>query len=261
MVQAQVAPSIDPDEVINYPYLLHHELGTYQMADQRVNLVALPLRVSLRSFAADRMGLTLRLTAYFGAHKPTPTTLDQIRVTALVPGLELQIPIRDNLTFRPYQDFGAGKDREGGDLVWVSTTGLLTELVLPWKRFDLGVEPQVKYSFSYAPDREFDDSFGVVSLKLDTRHPLWFEIGDRVPSVGVYVTTDLYFDELTFPTMDTEPLTVDRQLELGLSFGVNPPGRLWILKLTRLSVGYHFSQGLNGVSIRFGDRRTQLPPR
>ena len=260
-VRAQGSPPVDADEVTNYPYLLHHGFGTYSVGAQKFRLVALPARVAIRSFANDRLGLRLRLTAYFGVQQPTALSLDQIRVAALVPGIEFQIPVRDNITLRPFQDIGIAKDGEGGDLVPLSTTGLLTEFVFPWKRFEFSLEPEVKYSFGFATERKFDDSFGVVTFKLDVRHPLWFEIGDRVPHVGAYVQTGFYFDELEFPRMDAEPLMVDRQHGFGLSFGVSPPIRLWFLRIRRLTVGYHYGQGLSGFRISFSDRLTQLPAR
>lgn len=261
IVRAQGSPPVDADELINYPYFLHHGFGRYQIADQVIKLFRLPVSVPIRSFEHNGFGLKLRLTVSFGVYELPATALDQIRTAAFLPGIEFQIPIRDNFTLRPFQDLGVGKDLEGGDLVLLSTSGLLTELVFPWKRFEFGFEPMVKYSFSLAPNREFDDEFGVVSLRLDARHPLWFKIGDRLPDVGAYAEIDFYFDELSFPTVDAEPLRVDRHREFGLSFGINPPPYLWILKLSRVSVGYHFGQGLSGIRIRFGDRLTQLPRR
>jgi hypothetical protein len=189
----------------------------------------------------------------------TEITLDHLQTAALVPGLEFQIPLGERVTLRPFQDLGPGKALDDGRTFLVSSTGILSEFVFPWKGFELGIEPSLKYTFSVAEGDRFDEDFADLVLGADVRRLLWFDVGDYTPVLGVYAGYTNYFDDLVFGVPNGETVRLTQQFDVGVAADFAPRIKVWFFRIPRVSVGWAWGDNGSGVRIRFGDRVTHLP--
>lgn len=258
----QEAPSFDHSALINHAYDYNFAFGLYEVADQDVSLLQLPISITLRSLEKYNWGLRLRLSAVFGIHNFKSNEdfdLDQIRSITIAPGIEFLIPTGKSSLLKPYLDVGIAKP-EDGETIPISAAGVRWEYVLRWRQWELGIEPRIQYSLAKTDSREDDDDFGDLGLFLDARYPAPFQIGGYQPDAGIYYETGYLFNELSFTSLAGDPLKIDQQHEVGVSFGFRDRAKIWLFTLPRLGLGYRFGGGFKGFRIRIGGNRTLRIP-
>jgi len=247
---------------VNVPFVMHYGVGSFSAGQQTLRAFSARATFKLRSYQRDRWGLRLRLTgviATYDFRSVTDLTVDNLQTVAFVPGLEFQVPLGDRVTLRPFQDLGLGRALDDGRTFLVSSTGILSEFVFPWKGFEFGIEPSLKYSFSVAEGDRYDEDFGDFVLAADARHHLWFDLAGYTPVLGVYVGYTNYFDDLVFGVADGTPVRLTQQYDVGIAADFVPRIKVWLFRIPRVSVGWAFGDNGSGVRIRFGDRVTHLP--
>jgi hypothetical protein len=261
-VRGQASSPVDPADAINYSYDYDYGFGTYEVADQRVTLLQIPISLTLRSLERHPWGLRLRLSGVIGLHNFTAIETfepEQIRSITVVPGIEFLFPTGKSSLLRPYLDVGIAKP-EGEKAIPISAAGIRWEYIRPWKRWELGFEPRLTFKLAKPDNEAQDNRFADVGLFLDARYPAWFQIGGHQPDWGVYFETGWLFDELTFLSLSGEPQTINQQYEVGVSIGFRDRAKILLFTLPRLGVGYRFGGGLSGIRIRIGgNRMLRLP--
>jgi len=111
----------DPDALLNYSFAVWVGSGVYKVksADKRIAVLRAPFAYTLRSAQnekqafSDRLGFRLLLPAVVALEEETDTNFT-FGAVALVPGLEVQIPVNKYWTLKPFGQIGAGKDTAGG---------------------------------------------------------------------------------------------------------------------------------------------------
>lgn len=247
---------------VHVPFVMHYGVGSFSAGQVTLRAFSARSTFKLRRYQRDRWGLRLRLTGVVGTYdfrSVTDLTVDHLQTVALVPGLEFQIPLGDRVTLRPFQDLGPGRALDDGRTFLVSSTGILSEFVFPWKGFEFGIEPSLKYSFSVAEGDRYDEDFGDFVLAADARHLLWFDLAGYTPVLGVYVGYTNYFDDLVFGVADGTRVRLTQQYDVGVAADFAPQIKVWFLRIPRVSVGWAFGDNGSGIRIRFGDRVTHLP--
>lgn len=254
-VGAQEPTSSDPTTALNYINAWQHGIGDYGTDQQSIRVLSIPVSITLRSLRSHPIGVNLRLTGMVAGYAFATPEEGELSVTgvALMPGLEFLIPIGPGRTLRPSVGFGAGTDLDSNRTVWMTAVSLRSEFVFPWKRFYFGVTPGVEFSASGPHvDRE-DDRFLGVLLRADVRHPFWFAIDAYQPDIGPYVEYGYYIDALDFTSIVGESLEQKQRWEVGVSVGFRGERpKLWIIRVPRVSVGWRFGNGVNGIRIRIG---------
>lgn len=250
-------PSPEAEELANHAYTNDVGFGGYSVGEERVSTVRLPFSHTVRSLEDHDWGLKLRLPVSLGVYDFTfPDFIgdlgtDRLRTLAVVPGVEFQIPLSPSWTLKPYQELGAGKDFEGGDLFLLSTTGLKALYIRPWEALTFTFGSGVRYSLSHSASGLSDEDFGALEVGLDTRFPLGFEIKGHEVDASVYGIARHFFRTLVFQ-QPGGAIDIERQLELGFTVGTTPRPLLWKIRLPRIGVGYRFSENLRGIRINFG---------
>ena len=218
----------------------------------------------MRRIENTHFGIRLRLAGTFAVQpfdRIGDLDLDAIQIGALVPGIELLIPLSERSLLRPYADIGVGSasgDRLGSALIL--GTGIRGEFVFPWHRFALGIEPRVALAATRSSREAGDDEFGSVFVRLNSRHPLWFGVGAYLPEVGAYFEPGYSFRSLTLSSLFGAAESVGYEFELGATLGMR--GRypkIWFITIPRIGFGYRWGDGVRGWVIRLGgDRVTRL---
>ena len=247
---------------VNLPYAYYYGIGSFKVGEDRVRLLRLSGRPTLKPSEEGSVGWALRLGASAAVLEPGPMseeTVESLSGFFFVPGIEAQIPVGKRGLLRPFVDLGFFKELDGGPTALIATTGIESEFVFPAQRFELALEPRLVYSYSASSDPLYDDDFLAALLKLDARHPLWFTIAGARADAGVYVEVSGFWGDVDFGAAASRVQEIDRQLEFGVSLGTNPRPKIWIFRMPRLTVGFRVGNEFQGFRIRFGDRTTRLP--
>lgn len=268
---AQETRESDLDLLLNYGYLgsfFDPGIAGYEIEGRTVRILNVPLNVTLRDWKDRGWGIRLRLAGVLGVENvdgigdlPDAT----VGAFALIPGIEVPIPLGERSLLRPYFDLGLAFSLDDPEelspgTVGISALGMRSEFVFPWRKFELGLEPSGFYSVTWSTD-ELRDDYGVVALRADANHPL-FNIGDKTLTGMLYMQPAWFVDALNLSTDDRQTGAIRAQMEFGV--GYNWRGRapeVWIFEIPPVSIGYSFGDGLEGIRLRVGSSRlTRLPP-
>ena len=77
---------------------------------------------------------------------------ESVRLGALIPGIELMLPLSDTSMLRPYLDAGIGLNDAGLEDLWAFGVGLRTEFIFPWREWERGLEPRAQFSVTRSSD-------------------------------------------------------------------------------------------------------------
>lgn len=265
----QGVPEADPGHEVNYPWTLTTTdggVGFSSIGDQKSRVLTVPASIWLRRLTGDRaVGLRLRLTGVVGYQdfeRLDEFDVESLRLGGVFPGLEVLLPLSDRSMLRPFVDIGVGLTNSEVEELLLTTFGLRTEFVFPWRRWELGLEPRAQAGFSWADTELLDQEYVLLAVRMDARYPLDFKIGGRIPDVGAYFESGYFPDGLGFSSADGIQGSVDFEYEVGLIVGFREQApKIWFIPVPRLGVGYRFGDGLTGFRIRIGGERvTRLPP-
>ena len=266
--RSQAPVDLEAGDEIHYPWTLGAAAGGFDsgsIGDQTSRVVAIPVSIWLRRLTEERrVGLRLRLTGVLGFQdfeRLQEFDVNSIRLGGVFPGLEALFPLSRRSMLRPFADIGIGLTNTAIDEVWLTTFGLLSEFVFPWKRWELGLEPRAQVGLSWADTDLLDQQYAWLSARADARYPLRFEIGGSTPDVGVYLEPGWFPNDLVFSEASGVKRSVVWQYEFGATLGFRDLApKIWFIRVPRLGVGYRFGDGLTGWRIRIGGERvTRLP--
>lgn len=266
------APTSELDLLLSYGYLgafFDPGIAGYEVEGRSFRVLSVPLTFTLRDWENRGWGLRLRVAGVLGVENvdgvgDIPDA--SVGSLAVIPGIELPIPLGRGSLLRPFLDVGLAYALDDpGDLapgtVGIGTLGIRTEHVFPWRRWEIGLEPRAQYSLTWEKDVLRDD-YGVIGVKADGRHPL-FEIAGHLLTGVVYVQPGFFVEALSLASGDRDA-TVDIRYQVEIGVGYNwrgDPPKIWLFPVPPVSLGYSFGDGLAGLRLRFGgDRLVRLPP-
>jgi hypothetical protein len=269
---AQEVPDNDLDLLINYGYLASFfdpGIAGFETENRTIRVLNVPLTINLRNWEDRGWGLRLRLAGVLGVQDLNDLgDLPDARLGAfaLIPGLEVPIPLNDRALLRPYFDLGMAWSLEDSEnlapsRVGISAAGMRTEFVFPWRLFELGLMPQIFYAVTWS-DEELRDDYGVLGVRADAQYPL-FRIAGRQLTGLAYVQPAWFVDAFD-PSASDSPDTPDVRMQFELGIGYDWRGKapkIWFLPVPPMSIGYSFGDGVEGIRFRIGGSRlTRLPP-
>lgn len=256
---AQEAPlDIDPEGVENYPYTQDIGFGGYDAGEQQVVNVKIPVSRLFRDPEEHPWGLRLRFPISFGVYGLTFDDIledfdfDRIKAITFVPAAEFLIPLSEHWLLKPRQDLGFGKDFEGGDWVLIMATQVQGLYTKPWKNLVFTFGSGVKYSFSDSSRGLYDDDFARLEVGFDTLIPFGLDVGNHRVDFSLYVIGRHYFRALVFDQVLSDPLVIEQEGEVGITFGSTPLPRFWKFNVPRLLIGFRFAENFRGIRIKFG---------
>ena len=219
-----------------------------------VQLYRLPMALTLRNPAGGGVGV--RLTFPVSLTSVRVETLSDLKpfvrklgVAAIVPGIELQIPVSDRFRVRPFAEAGIGKGTDGGRSEVLYGAGIRARVDRPFRRLQL--------TFGSSAMRRKRGTGGgkygghsMFEAAIDSQFPLGFSVGTRQARGGVYVIARA-FNDLELPRPGQDPIELRSQIEAGVSFSTSPDLKIWKVPLPWLAVGYQFGEIIPGVRVYF----------
>ena len=217
-----------------------------------VQLYRLPLSLRLRREDEDGWGLRLTFPVSLSSLRIDSVSdvrpfVKKLGVAAVVPGVELELPVGHGLRLRPFAEVGFGKDFEQGRTKALYGGGTRAR----WDRsagrllLTLGGSAMNRKVLT---SREGLGAHSTFEGAINAQLPLGFSIGRREARGGVYVIAR-GFNGLELKRPGQESIALSRQFEVGGSFSTAPDLKIWKVKLPWLAAGYQMSEAVSGMRV------------
>ena len=242
------------EDLINYAYVSDFGLGGFDVEERQVRAFQIPFSYQLRPMLEDKWGIKLLFPVTLATAEADSIDVDGIelpfdsKVTAVNPGVELQIPLRPKWALKPFGKIGIGRDVSEGRGALIGSLGLKSRYLIPWKKFQFAFGAGVFYN-AYKPKDEDREDYASIGVGWDTIYPLWFKLGGRKTNIGGYFAYYYYFDDLEFQRLQRNSIKIDDQFEIGITFGTYEPIRIVWWNLKRVGIAYRFGDGLKAIRL------------
>jgi hypothetical protein len=255
-------PAPNPNRTVNLNYVYAAELGFggYSLSGLTASVYTLPLEYSLHDAPGNAWSLRILAPLQVGIYSLNVTDTDGERISlneqsvALVPGVEVEIPVGDRTVVKPFGQFGVGHTfglDTGSPNAYIFMTGM--RAVSQWRvaSTTISVGNALIYAGNDPIGSGFSEHYVSLQLGVEVRHPLGFSVGALTPDVGVHSIYYNYPSPLVFSRFLLPELKIQNQGELGLSFGSATPSRFLGMSNPRLGAGVIFGGGLTVWRVYF----------
>ncbi len=250
---------------VNYVYATQLGIGGYEVGGLDVQVFTLPLS---KTFELDRRTdvgdgerpwkLKVKVPVSLGLYEFSGTDTDDsalsanVETLAVIPGVELQIPMTQQWTLKPFVDAGLGHGLSSdGRAAYIYTVGGRSLVEWPVGDYTLMLGNGLIYAGNAAFGDRVED-YTVIETGFGARRPVGFEIWDIEPEIGVYGIHYYYPEPLVFKRFLQAPLEVRNQFELAMTVGSATPFELGPITDPRIGIGYIFGDDLEVLRISFG---------
>jgi len=212
-------------------------------------LFRLPFSFHLRSLDKHPWGLKVTFPLTLSSLRingvsDLGTFVDKLAVAAIIPGLEVEIPVHGTL-IRPFAEVGFGKGGDADARVFYGV-GVRTHAFADVKKLHLTYGGSIagrKTPALAGPADRYASFEGGADMQV----PLGFSVRGNQARGGIYVIGRAY-NGLELKKEDQPIVALHGQSEVGLSFSTAPDLRIWKIPLRWLAAGYQFGR-ISGVRI------------
>lgn len=257
LAEAQVSSSKKDREPANYAFANYLGTGIYSTSGQDVTIINLPMTYQPKKQGEliYRFRLPVSLGFYdfdFDTDEVGENVPDSVDTFTFVPGVEVDVPINDQLTLVPYIDLGWSRNFTTNENVIIYSIGLSS--IYDFRALGekhLWVNRLIWAGYE-TQSSDVTDSFASIQTGLDWRTPWrWGKRGSG-SFTTVYGITHWYFSEVDFRRPDQESDdSVTMSYELGFSFGFDKGLDFSLFTLDRVALGYRWSDDLKIWRITF----------
>jgi len=245
------SPAAAQDEGLD-PVLLGNRDEIASASDVEVRglqLFRLPFSVHVRSLDKHPWGLRITFPVSLSSLRIKGVSdlgsfVDKLRIAAIIPGLEVEIPVGSRTLVRPFGEVGIGKSGDSSEVFYGA--GLRARSAADLEKLHLMYGGSI--SGRKAPALASTDArYASFQGGADLQVPLGFSVRGNQARAGVYAIGRA-FDGLELERDDQPAIVLRGQFEAGLSFSTAPELRLWKIPLRWLAAGYQFGR-VSGVRI------------
>ena len=215
-----------------------------------IQLYRLPLSFHLRNLDMHPWGLKVTFPVSLTSLQIEGVSslvsfVQKLRIAAIIPGLEMEIPIGSRTMVRPFGEVGVGRGSNESSAEVMYGVGVRARTSQQLRRLHLTYGGSI--AGRKAPSRaDSYDEYATFEAGVDAQVPLGFRVRSNPARGGVYVI-GRGFDGLEMERDGQPPLALRGQLEVGASFSTAPELRIWKIRLPWLAGGYQFGDTVSGV--------------
>jgi hypothetical protein len=251
---------------VHWAYSSYFGTGWYRVSgDRDVFVVRMTPRWTWQEPSLDGDG-TRKLGTYFKA--PISVGLDRfdyddplgaadlenVSFLSVNPGIDIEIPINDTWTLRPYASIGYGQAIDASDSAWMYWAGVKSRVSFQAGKLNWRLLNMLGF-VGYTPNRGPDDVIWPLMAGLEFDYPVGARRTDADPLLlHWHATYTLFGDDLDFVGNPEADGSITDQWEIGAALGRrDSPFRIWFLNFDRLGLGYRTSSNgdLKGVTFVF----------
>jgi hypothetical protein len=219
---------------------------------QVIQLYRLPFSFHLRDLDAHAWGLKVTFPVSLSSLRIEGVSsiggfVRKLRIAAIIPGLEVEIPVGDRTLVRPFGEVGIGRGSGHSSAEVMYGAGVRARTIQQLRRLHLTYGGAVAGRKTPALVDAYDEHASF-EAGVDAQVPLGFAIRSSPARGGVYVIGRA-FDGLELRRDGQAPIVLRGQLEAGASFSTAPDLRIWRIRLPWLAAGYQFGETVSGLRI------------
>ncbi len=169
--------------------------------------------------------------------------VEKLGIAAIIPGLEVEIPVGSRTLVRPFGEVGIGKSRDSSAEVFYGA-GVRARTTADPKNLHVTYGGRISGRKTPKFDRTAT-RYASFEGGADVQVPLGFSVRGGQARGGLYVIGRA-FDGLEIVREDQPTIVLRGQFEAGLSFSTAPDLRIWKIRLRWLAAGYQFGR-VSGV--------------
>lgn len=245
---AATATDVEPSDAIPWAFAPLLGTGRYEIADDTlVQSLGYAPRKRFRAAALDgaggrRIGIELRVPLVVSTYRTdlaglASLSLDDVGTFAIVPGVEIDIPVGERFSVKPLAYAGYGREFHGGPSAAVYWAGIKARTAFARGELDIDLVTSLRYAGFNAGD---GDSGDVVPLRagVEITQPMPDrKLADEPLALYWHAAHTHYVDDDAGHASDPVPRNVNDEWELGISFGKHD-GRLRLGFLSWDRVGF-----------------------
>jgi hypothetical protein len=254
---SDAAAAQEPEPSQSGGYYALFGTGSFSAGSRNTKAINLPLTFGLRDLEERKdWGLRLKVPITFGITDVDLDALDadDFQTVSVLPTAELDLPTDSPWTLTPYMGLGVGHEFAQNYTAWVGTAGVKLLSVQPLTdRTEVALGTGARYGFDLSSDGSDLDGFGRLELAADLRHATRASASGHFFQPGLYSRAYFYWDPVTFEASNGGTVSVETELEIGLSFGTAPTFEVFGIGLPRTYLGYRGGDGIRGIRLTFGE--------
>lgn len=258
-------PSLDYEPARQVHWALGAFFGTgwYQVDDNRsVFILRIPFRQTVREATLDedgrRLGIEIEYPLALGLSRfgdiPDFIEFTNYSTISFTPGVEVEIPVDDRLSLRPYAHLGYGWEKQSreGAAIWYG--GIKSRYRLWDDRYRWSLLGGLYYA-GYKPDYDDRGHYASLLAGLEFSQPLGsLRLGDDPAYLNWHLIYNWFFDNLNFHIDRDLVESVRDQLELGLALGKRDAAiKIGFMRFEQIGLGFRWSTDgrFNAITLNF----------
>jgi hypothetical protein len=215
-----------------------------------IQLYRLPLSFQLRNLDKHPWGLKITFpvsltSLQIEGASSLVSFVRKLRLAAIIPGLEVEIPVGPRTMVRPFGEVGIGRGSGRSSTEVMYGAGVRARTARQLRALHLTYGGSVAGRKAPSSADSYDE-YATFEAGVDAQLPLGFRVRSNPARGGVYVI-GRGFDGLEMERSSQPPLVVRGQIEVGASFSTAPDLRIWKIRLPWLAGGYQFGDTVSGV--------------
>lgn len=180
--------------------------------------------------------------------------LDNVSFLSVNPGIDIEFPINDIWSLRPYASIGYGQEFDGSDSAWTYWAGVKSRVSFQAGKLNWRLLNQVGF-VGYTPNEGPDDAIWPATAGLEFDYPVGASRpdGDQL-LLHWRATYTLLGDDLVFSGNPAGDRAITDQWEIAGAIGRRDSRiPIWFLNFDMLGLGYRFSSNgdLQGITFVF----------
>ncbi len=237
--------------VINFGFATQLGSGVYTMSGRTLQVYTLPFEVDLPSAedARIRPRLTLPVSIGFVDFQPRdvvesglPESFDSL---GFVPGIALDIRLRDDWSIEPFAEAGLARDRASDVEQRIYTLGIRSRVDIDRGHTDWQLYDELVRVVVDQVSLDGTDDFTRLTVGATARRAFDTSGSGRRADFLGYGLMQVFTDSPAGPA-DTRPEPGSQaQIEIGVTFGATDALKVWGIPLPRVGLGYRFGDGLS----------------
>ena len=256
-LQAQaVARDLEPVRQVHWAMGAFFGTGWYQVDKNRsVFVFRIPPRQTVRRAGFDEegkriLGIEIHYPLSFGLHNfddiPDFIDFENYGTVTFTPGVQVEIPVNQKWSLRPYAHIGAGYEVETNEWAGIWYGGIKS-------RYLLGDGEKLKWSLlnavyyaGYKPEYKERGRYGSVMGGLEFSQPLGnLKLGGDPLRLNWHLTYNYLFDKLNFHIEEDRVESIQDQWEIGVALA-RQGGPIKIGFMTFEHIGLSYKRSSNG---------------